>query len=161
MCIHTSAAAASTFYSVVPLYVVGAAGSRRIFFGCRSEYTCIFIPPIVNSAVLCASGNLQEKRYAGSEIGQYLSNHGSGIPIQCLWAHFLQTYAPFQGHLLLYADLPSVCFRCAAIQLLTALQCSSKKALKQRVGAVGAALELRVILHAHVEGVVSQLHGLH
>ena len=31
LCIHTSAAAASTFYSVVPLYVVGAAVSRRIF----------------------------------------------------------------------------------------------------------------------------------
>lgn len=31
LCIHTSAVAVSTFYSVVPLYVVGAAVSRRFF----------------------------------------------------------------------------------------------------------------------------------
>ena len=41
------------------------------------------------------------------------------------------------------------------------LQCGGDEAAEQGVGAVGAALELRVELAAHVPRVVRQLHHLH
>ena len=44
--------------------------------------------------------------------------------------------------------------------LALVLQCGGDEALEQRVGAVRAALELRMELHADEEAVVAQLDGL-
>ena len=45
--------------------------------------------------------------------------------------------------------------------LVLSLQCGCNESLKKRMRAVGTALELGVILHAHIEGSVAQFHGLH